>query len=71
MKLTRYIYQGPRSSAPLRVEGKVIDVPLIPGQPCELPADHDYTKTLIAMKYLTPAPSRKAADEAVQDGGKA
>lgn len=71
MKLTRYIYSGPRSAASLRVGSEQFEAPLIPGQPCELPADHEYTQTLIAMKYLTPEPSKKAAGVTGKDGGKA
>lgn len=56
MKLTRYRYSGPQSAVSLRiVEGKnteVIDRQLMPGKPVELPAEHEYTKTLLALKHL-------------------
>lgn len=75
MKLTRYTYSGPRSSASLRVGTEVLDVQLIPGKPCELPAGHEYTGVLLALKHLVSAPADKVAAPvpvtADKKGGKA
>ncbi|MDG9783706.1 hypothetical protein [Metapseudomonas otitidis] len=67
MKLTKYIYKGPRSSASLRVGEDVLDVQLNPGKPANLPADHEYTEVLLQLQYLELAPAEKAATE---KGGK-
>lgn len=58
MKLTRYIYSGPQSATSLRVGEKreLLEAQLLPGKPVELPADHEYTQVLIALKHLVPAP---------------
>lgn len=69
MKLTNYVYKGPQSGAELRVQDgtkvELLEVKLNPGKPVSLPAEHEYTKTLLAMKYLEPAP------EAPKKGDKA
>lgn len=61
MNLTRYLYSGPQSAVSLRVsEGKrteVLDRQLMPGKPVELPAAHEYTKTLLALKHLQLLPA--------------
>lgn len=58
MKLTRYRYTGPQSAACLRVSpGKLLDVQLLPGQPAELPAEHDYTRVLLELGHLVPEPA--------------
>ncbi|QHA95844.1 hypothetical protein [Pseudomonas sp. J380] len=63
--LTQYLYTGPQSSASLRVgDGKLLDVQLLPGKPVELPADHEYTIVLLALKHLMLLPP-KVASEAV------
>lgn len=65
MKKTRYIYSGPVSATSLRVGKDVLDVRLFPGEPVELPEEHEYTKTLLALKRLEPAPAatKKTVDE--------
>ncbi|WP_405119216.1 hypothetical protein [Pseudomonas leptonychotis] len=65
MKKTRYIYSGPVSATSLRVGKEVLDVRLFPGEPVELPEEHEYTKTLLALKRLKPAPeaAKKTADD--------
>lgn len=65
MKLSKYIYSGPRSSASLRVGKDLLEVQLNPGKPVELPAEHEYTLVLLQLKHLEPAP----ADKAVADKG--
>lgn len=67
MKKTRYIYSGPVSSVSLRAGAEVLDVRLIPGEPVELPEEHEYTKTLLALKRLKPAPP--AAKKPVEQQG--
>ncbi|MGY1949462.1 hypothetical protein [Pseudomonas pergaminensis] len=59
MTLTRYRYNGPQSSASLRVgeARELLDVQLLPGQPVELPADHEYTKVLLELKHLMLLPT--------------
>lgn len=54
MKLTRYRYTGPQSSASLRAgkSGELLDVQLLPGKPVELPAEHEYTLVLLELKHL-------------------
>lgn len=57
MTLTCYRYTGPQSAATLRVgDTGELDVQLLPGKPVELPAHHDYTLVLLALKHLTPLP---------------
>ncbi|APC19161.1 hypothetical protein BLL42_23585 [Pseudomonas frederiksbergensis] len=53
------MYQGPQSAACLRVEGsaELLDVQLLTGKPVELPADHEYTLVLLALKHLVLAPA--------------
>lgn len=68
MKLTTYIYKGPHSASTLRVGKEVLEVRLIPGKPVELPAEHDYTKVLLELQHLEPAPAEKAS--ATKEGGK-
>ncbi|EKT4469998.1 hypothetical protein QEM11_000806 [Pseudomonas putida] len=77
MKLTRYRYNGPQSAASLRVgpDRKLLDVQLKPGQPVELPADHEYTQVLLELRHLTPIPVEtsitkpEAADPAAEKKG--
>lgn len=59
MHLTRYVYAGPPSAASLRIGGtrQLLDVRLHPGAPVELPADHEYTRVLLALKHLQLLPS--------------
>lgn len=59
MKLTRYTYTGPQSAASLRVgeTRELLEVQLHPGNPVELPADHEYTLVLLELKHLVPLPS--------------
>ncbi|WP_030129127.1 hypothetical protein [Pseudomonas sp. QTF5] len=59
MNLTRYLYTGPQSAVSLRVgdTGQPLDVQLLPDKPVELPADHEYTVVLLALKHLAPLPT--------------
>lgn len=61
MNLTRYRYTGPQSAASLRISPnqELLDVQLLPGQLVELPAEHEYTRVLLELKHLIPAPIDK------------
>lgn len=51
----KFKYQGPTdSSVTLKVKGRDVDVVLFRGSTVELPDDHEYVKTLIALGYLAP-----------------
>lgn len=47
----KYQYSGPMSGVTL-ADGQ--EVMLHPGSEVELPAEHDYTQTLLALGYLKP-----------------
>ncbi|MCP1289779.1 hypothetical protein NK214_06200 [Chromobacterium sp. S0633] len=52
--LAKYRYSGPTSGVTLQ-EGEVVrEVMLHAGAEVELPDEHEYTKTLLALQYLTP-----------------
>jgi hypothetical protein len=70
VKLTKYIYKGPRSSSTLRVgkNQEVLEVHLIPGKPVELPAEHEYTQVLLELQHLEAVPAEKVA--ATKEGDK-
>lgn len=68
MNLTTYIYKGPRSSSTLRVGNEELEVHLNPGKPVNLPAEHEYTRVLLELKHLEPAPAERAS--AQKKGGK-
>jgi hypothetical protein len=54
--MTTFTYQGPvDSGVTLVVDGKATDVLLFRGRPVELPEDHEYVKTLLALGHLVPA----------------
>jgi len=40
--------------------GEVLDVRLHPGKPVQLPAEHDYTQTLLGLGYLQPLGDEKS-----------
>lgn len=51
----KFKYQGPTdSSVTLKVDGQDVDVVLFRGSTVELPDEHEYVKTLIALGYLAP-----------------
>ncbi|MFP5420976.1 MAG: hypothetical protein ACLGID_05835 [Gammaproteobacteria bacterium] len=71
MKKTRYRYSGPQSAVSLRVgkAGELLDVQLLPGQPVDLPPEHEYTQVLLALNHLEPlaedaAPAEKKGEKA-------
>lgn len=57
----KYRYSGPTSGVTLQVGEKMQEVILHAGTDVELPDSHEYTKTLIALGYLSPI---KQADKA-------
>ncbi|MGE8577531.1 MAG: hypothetical protein ACN6QT_20760 [Burkholderia contaminans] len=65
----KYQYSGPTSGATLQDGEDVQEVMLHTGAEVELPEDHEYTATLLAMGYLKPAaaPSTKPARPSVPE----
>lgn len=55
--MATYLYQGPPSG--VNIAGR--EIPLHPGAEVELPESHEFTKTLVAGKHLTPAAKPAAA----------
>jgi hypothetical protein len=58
----KYRYSGPTSGVTLLVGATPQEVMLFDGSEIELPEDHEYVRTLIARKHLTPieAPTKPA-----------
>ncbi|WP_230623439.1 MULTISPECIES: hypothetical protein [Chromobacterium] len=52
VRLGQYLYSGPVSGVTL-ADGQ--EIMLFPGKEVELPAEHEYTQTLLALQYLAPA----------------
>lgn len=63
-----YLYSGPTSGVTLNDGEKEHSIMFITGSVVVLPPDHEYTKTLIALKHLTSVPeaqpSKKGAKNA-------
>lgn len=59
MNLTPYRYDGPLSAVTLYVgaDRQSLGVLLHPGATVRLPADHEYTLVLLALKHLHPVPT--------------
>lgn len=51
--MTPYTYSGPLSGVTLAGGQEVL---LLPGATVHLPADNDYTRTLLARQHLMPVP---------------
>lgn len=64
MNTERYLYTGPRSGASLRVgpKNELIDVQLVPDQTVALPAEHDFTRVLLALQHLSLEPAAKPTE---------
>lgn len=60
MTLTPYHYDGPLSAVTLYVgpDRQSLGVLLHPGATVRLPADHEYTLVLLALKHLQPLPTQ-------------
>lgn len=50
----KYRYSGPTSGVTLQEGEEVREVMLHTGTEVELPEEHEYTKTLLALGHLTP-----------------
>ena len=50
----KYRYSGPTSGVTLQEGEEVREVMLHTGAEVELPEEHEYTKTLLALGHLTP-----------------
>ena len=61
----KFIYSGPPSGVTLQDGEQQREVLLHTGAEVDLPAEHDYTKTLVALNHLAsapePAPQQKTA----------
>ncbi|NLR73580.1 hypothetical protein [Leeia aquatica] len=78
MKTSKYRYSGPSSGVTLQDGETGYEVMLHPGTEVELPEAHEYTRTLLALNYLTPVPEAvrpgksaargTAADESTEKG---
>ena len=55
--MKKYRYSGPLSGVTLD-DGR--EVMLHPGREVELPPEHEYTQTLLALNYLSPLPASPA-----------
>ncbi|TBV10257.1 hypothetical protein [Stutzerimonas kirkiae] len=66
--MKRYIYSGPRSAVSLRHGGGIIERDLIPGQPVELPPEHEYTQVLLHLKQLVLEPAAKVSKKTTSTG---
>lgn len=61
MTHARFTYTGPAGGVELRLpDGTFLERQLQDGQPVELPADHEYTRTLKALGRLKEAPAPAA-----------
>ncbi|WP_342705039.1 hypothetical protein OHZ10_28105 [Burkholderia arboris] len=70
----KYQYSGPTSGVTLQDGENVQEVMLHTGAEVELPEEHEYTATLLAMGYLAPAstkPGKPARTGATDDQPKA
>lgn len=62
--MAKYLYSGPLSGvslAPLKEGDKSKDVRLVPGAVVELPEEHPYVKTLVALGHLAKPPAKEPA----------
>lgn len=67
----KYRYSGPTSGVTLHSGADDTDareVMLHTGAEVELPQEHEYTRTLLALGHLTPAAPRAGADKSTTKG---
>ncbi|TAM05617.1 MAG: hypothetical protein EPN70_08130 [Paraburkholderia sp.] len=57
----KYIYSGPPSGVTLKDGDNVREIILLPTREADLPEAHEYTRTLLALGYLTPVVADEAA----------
>ena len=61
MTHARFTYTGPAGGVELRLpDGTLLERQLQDGHPVELPADHEYTRTLKALGRLQALPEQAA-----------
>ncbi len=53
----KYLYSGPTSGVTLQVDEEAKEIMLHTGKEIELPEQHEYTQTLLALGHLSPVPS--------------
>lgn len=70
--MKKYLYSGPLSGTSLNIgpskKPEVMEIMLHPGKSVDLPEEHEYTKTLLALGHLTlldEAPTVAPASEPV------
>ena len=56
----KYRYSGPTSGVTLQKGEEALEVMLHTGTEVELPEEHEYTKTLLALGHLTPVSAKQA-----------
>ena len=56
----KYRYSGPTSGVTLQKGEEAQEVKLHTGAEVELPEEHEYTKTLLALGHLTPVSAKQA-----------
>lgn len=56
----KYRYSGPTSGVTLKKGEEAQEVMLHTGAEVELPEEHEYTKTLLALGHLTPVSAKQA-----------
>lgn len=56
----KYRYSGPTSGVTLQKGEEAQEVMLHTGAEVELPEEHEYTKTLLALGHLTPVSAKQA-----------
>ena len=56
----KYRYSGPTSGVTLQKGEEAQEVMLHTGTEVELPEEHEYTKTLLALGHLTPVSAKQA-----------
>ena len=56
----KYRYSGPTSGVTLKKDEEAQEVMLHTGAEVDLPEEHEYTKTLLALGHLTPVSAKQA-----------
>ena len=56
----KYRYSGPTSGVTLKKGEEAHEVMLHTGAEVDLPEEHEYTKTLLALGHLTPVSAKQA-----------
>ncbi|MCG9079472.1 hypothetical protein [Laribacter hongkongensis] len=64
----KYRYTGPTSGVTLQEGEALREVMLHTGTEVELPEEHEYTKTLLALQYLTPVSDKAPAGKSATKG---